>query len=89
MEITYDQSKNAKNIKERCLSFEEVIEFDFETDKFSVDLRKHYGEQREIALGLLNDRVHVLIFIRTEKGLRVVSFRKANKREIGEYAQED
>jgi len=45
-----------------------------------VDLRKHYGEQREIALGLLDGRVHVLILNRTEKGLRVVGFRKANKK---------
>ena len=81
MEITYDQSKNAKNIQERNISFEEVAEFDFETAKFSIDVRKNYGELRRRAIGFLNTRLHALVFLETTKGIRVISFRKANNRE--------
>ena len=81
MEITYDQSKNAKNIQERNISFEEVAEFDFETAKFSIDVRKNYGEIRRRAICFLNTRLHALVFLETTKGIRVISFRKANNRE--------
>ncbi len=88
MEITYDQSKNAKNIQERNISFEEVAEFDFETAKFSIDVRKNYGELRRRAIGFLNTRLHALVFLETTKGIRVISFRKVNKREIEKYEQQ-
>ena len=88
MEITFDQSKKAKNIQERNISFEEVAEFDFETAKFSIDVRKNYRELRGRAIGFLNMRLHALVFLETTKGIRVISFRKVNKREIEKYEQQ-
>lgn len=85
MEIEYDKNKNERNIRERGLSFEEAEYFDFETARFTVDTRKNYGETRIVALGTLYERVHVLVFKKIEGGIRVISFRKANKREINEY----
>jgi uncharacterized protein len=46
MNITYDPAKNDRNIRERGLSFERTIEFDFETAIFWVDTRRDYGEVR-------------------------------------------
>ncbi len=51
MEITYDQAKNRKNLIERNLSFEEVVEFEFEGARLSIDQRKNYGEIRMRAIG--------------------------------------
>jgi uncharacterized DUF497 family protein len=87
MEITYDQSKNLHNIRHRNLSFEEAREFDFETANFTIDRRKNYGEIRRCALGYLGNRLHALVFTETVKGIRVISFRKANRREIESYEQ--
>jgi uncharacterized DUF497 family protein len=39
-------------------------------------------------LGRLNGRVHALVFVETPKGIRVISFRKANPREVRIYEQE-
>ena len=88
MEITYDYSKNRRNLIERNLSFEEVAEFEFEGARLSIDTRKDYGETRIRAIGFLNCRLHSLVFTETEKGIRVISFRKANKREIKEYEKQ-
>jgi len=88
MEIEFDPAKNDKNIRERGLSFERAAEFDFETAIFLVDARKDYGEVRIRSLGLIGDRVHALVFVETPRGIRVISFRKANKREVREYEQE-
>ena len=88
MEIDYDPNKNEKNIRERGLSFEKVREFDFNTAIYYMDDRKDYGEKRIIALGKIHERVHVLVFKGIDNGIRVISFRKANKREVTRYEQE-
>ncbi len=85
MEITYDPVKNARNIQERRLSFERVAEFDFETAVFSMDDRRDYGEIRRRVLGFLENRLHSLVFVETATGIRVVSNRKANMREVRRY----
>ena len=81
MNISYDPTKNAHNIKERGLSFDRAVDFDFETAKIWQDLRKSYPQARFVAIGYLDDRLHVLVFGETARGIRVISFRKANPRE--------
>ncbi|MCK0507946.1 BrnT family toxin [Aromatoleum anaerobium] len=88
MEITFDPAKNARNLADRGLSFERVAEFDFETAVIVVDTRRDYGEVRFRAFGWLDSRLHALVFARVAKGIRVISFRKANKREVRRYEQE-
>jgi uncharacterized DUF497 family protein len=87
VEITYDAAKNARNVEERGLSFEQVQAFDFQSALFVVDDRKEYGEVRYRGLGLVGERVHALVFTETPKGIRVISFRKANRREVKSYEQ--
>ena len=81
MDISFDAIKNARNITIRGLSFERVAAFDFEGAKFWADMRQAYSEPRIVALGYLEDRLHVLVFCETEHGSRVINFRKANTRE--------
>lgn len=85
MKITYDAQKNANNIEARHLSFDQAADFDFETAFIVIDDRRDYQETRYRALGLLNDRVHCLVFTETVDGIRVISFRKANQREVKLY----
>jgi uncharacterized DUF497 family protein len=85
MKIEFDPIKNEKNILERDLSFERVAEFDFTTAQFIIDERKDYGETRFRALGFVKQRLHALVFVETAQGIRVISFRKANKREVKQY----
>lgn len=85
MEVSYDPAKNARNIAERDLSFDRVVDFDFETAKIHEDIRKPYPEPRFVAIGWLDARLHVLCFSPTATGIRVISFRKANSREKRSY----
>jgi uncharacterized DUF497 family protein len=85
MEISFDSVKDARNKTERGLSFESVAEFDFESAYFEVDDRHNYGETRIRALGFFDGRLHALVFVETETGIRVISFRKANSREVKRY----
>lgn len=87
MHITFDPEKNERNVRERNLSFELTAKFEFETAHIQVDSRRAYGENRYIALGRLNGRLHVLCFTETAEGIRVISLRKANDREVKRYAK--
>jgi uncharacterized DUF497 family protein len=88
VQISFDPSKSERNARQRGLSFERAADFDFETAMFQHDVRRAYGENRIRALGLLNGRVHALVFVETAQGIRVISFRKANAREVKRYEQE-
>ena len=87
MRIEFDPAKSAWNLRERGLPFERAAEFDFETALIWIDDRKPYPEVRLAALGLLGGRVHSLVFTETADGIRIISFRKANEREVERYAQ--
>ena len=85
MEITFDPAKNERNVRQRGLSFERAVEFDFNNSLRSIDSRRDYGETRHVAVGYLGQRLHVLCFVETVTRIRVVSFRRANRREMRRY----
>jgi uncharacterized protein len=49
------------------------------------DLRKDYGERRFQALGLIGDRLHMMVFTPRANKAHLISLRKANKREVKRY----
>ena len=85
MGISYDPATNERNIRERKLSFERAADFDFSTAVFNTEFRK--GETRRIAVGYLDGRLHLLCYIPKADGIRVISFRKTNKRESKLYGK--
>jgi len=87
VKVSYDPGKNARNIAERGLSFERAADLDWERASITEDDRKVYPERRFVALGDLDGRLHVLCFTPIEDGIRVISFRKANKREMRRYEE--
>lgn len=60
-----------------------AVDFDFETAATHIERRG--GEDRVVSVGYLRDRLHVLCYLETERGIRVISFRKANEREAKKY----
>ena len=88
MKIAFDPAKNAVNIRDRALAFEDASEFDFSAALIVEDVRCVYPERRFQALGYIEQRVHMLVFSRVAGGIRVISFRKANKREVVRYENE-
>lgn len=87
MRVHFDPIKSERNVRDRGLSFERAAEFDFSSAMVAVDDRKAYGEARYVALGMLDRRLHVLCFTEATEGIRVISFRKANAREVARYAK--
>jgi uncharacterized DUF497 family protein len=88
MRITFDTVKNERNIAERGLSFERVDELAWETAIAREDVRRDYGERRVRVLAHLGKRLHMAVVTYRDGAVHVISFRKANKREITAYENE-
>ena len=87
MSITYDPNKNQINIQKHGLDFEQVYDFDWDSAWIYQDNCYDYDEICYIAYGMLEKRLHFVCFAETDVGIRVISFRKANKREVKSYEQ--
>lgn len=85
MKTTYDSDKNDTNVIKHGVSFEQVYEFDWDSAVIYEDSRKDYGEERRIALGFIGKRLHVLVYTPRRDTVRIISLRKANKRERKAY----
>jgi hypothetical protein len=89
MAVTFDPEKNARNIAERGLSFERVVELEWDTALIVEDTRSDYGEPRLLVMALLDGRLHAAVVTPRGEDLRVISFRKANRREVRLYGEKD
>ncbi|WP_245593829.1 BrnT family toxin [Comamonas badia] len=87
VEISYDAAKSERNVAMRGIAFDAAAQFDFQGAVYVADNRRDYGEVRWRALGPLAGRVHALVFTETARGVRVISLRKANAREVKRYEQ--
>lgn len=85
IEIKFNPKKNQQNIEDRGISFDIANGFEWDSALVIEDTRKDYGEPRYSAIGLIDDRLHVLVFTPRNEAIRVISLRKANKREVKRY----
>ncbi len=85
MRLTWDETKNDANRQKHGVAFEDAVDFVWETAVINLDLRREYGERRWSAMGLLDGRLHNLVFTWREDSVRIISLRKANDRELKNY----
>ena len=85
MRLSFDPAKNDRNIAERGLSFELLLALDWDTAVTIEDTRKDYGETRLRVMARLGGRLHVAVISRRGDATHVISFRKANKKEVKLY----
>jgi len=85
MKITFDPRKNDDNIHERQLSFDEVSKLEWSSAVILEDVRKDYGERRFRVFGYIEERLYAVVFTPREDAVHVISFRKANTREVKQY----
>ena len=74
-------------MEKHAVSFETVKTFEFETALVATDDRKDYGEVREVAFGLIGERLHTMVFTMRDAVCHLISLRKSNRREIETYVE--
>jgi uncharacterized DUF497 family protein len=85
MDVSFDSAKSEKTLRERGISFEFAAGFEWVSALIVEDFRRDYGERRFQALGLIENRLHMLVFTPRANKAHVISLRKANEREIKRY----
>jgi hypothetical protein len=87
MEISFDPVKSDRNVTDRGLPFTLLEQMDWSGAVIKEDVRKTYGERRYLALGMIGDRLHAVVFTPRAGKVHVISLRKANQREVKDYEQ--
>ena len=85
MPFVWDPAKAARNFAKHGISFEDAWEFDWAGAVVVDRSRRVDGERRQAAIGLLHRRVCTLIFTDRPDGVRLISFRRANRSEEKVY----
>ena len=84
----WDEKKNRQNIKKHGLDFVDAEEMFRGLLLVWPDVREDYGENRWTGIGKIRGRIAVVAF--TDRGpetIRIISLRKANRRESKTYEE--
>ena len=87
MDIQFDPCKNISNQAKHGVSLEWASQFERSSAVTWVDDQNVYGEIRFVALGYIGLRLYVLVYTVRQSCCRIISLRKANRREVALYAQ--
>jgi uncharacterized DUF497 family protein len=87
MEYEWDEEKAKANLAKHKVDFSDATEFNWETAIETYDDRSDYGEGRWIALGFIRDKLYVLVYTLRSDKIRLISLRKATKRERRFYEE--
>ena len=85
MKYEWDKNKAKTNQERHKVAFESVYKFCWDDAIIGEDTRKDYKETRYRALAPIEDRLHLLAYTMREEMVRVISLRRANKREFNYY----
>jgi len=81
MEFEWDSIKSERNRRERGLGFEVAIHALNQVIENKADHRQDYGEKRMLAKCRHEDEILMIVYTMREGLCRIISVRRANKRE--------
>ena len=92
-EFEWNEAKNRENVRKHGISFDSAISLFQHNHLVSLDQRFDYGEDRWIAIGWIGPVLGVVIYtisldVSGISILRIISARKASRREQMLYEQE-
>ena len=87
MRIEFDPTKDAANKTKHGVSLAMADELDWEAALVWVDDRFEYNEMRMIALAPKTAILYYVAFVDRGEVRRVISLRRANRREVKHYVE--
>ncbi|HAT49465.1 MAG: BrnT family toxin [Nitrospirae bacterium] len=85
MNIEFDIAKDIANQGKHGESLNAARDIDWGSAIVSQDRRHNYGEIRQVGFAPIGNRVFCVVFVDRGDIRRIISLRKANKREIRDY----
>jgi len=87
MSIEFDPAKDAANQAKHGISLALAGELDWEAALVWIDERLDYPELRMIALAPKTEILYYVAFVDRGEARRIISLRRANRREVKHYVQ--
>jgi uncharacterized DUF497 family protein len=84
---TWTEAKRSSNLVKHGVDLAIAERFDFVTAVIIEDDSEPYGEQREVAIGWIDDGLYVYVYTLRGDEDHAISLRKANPRERRRYAE--
>jgi len=86
MEFEWDSKKAESNFRKHGVRFKSATAVFADKNRLTaIDDRKDYKEERYTTLGIIEGRLYVVIYTTTSEAIRIISARKANKKERKRY----
>lgn len=89
MEIDFDPGKDVANITKHGVSLVDATRIEWDTLRAVRDERSDYSEARMIGYALIGVRLYCVVYTDRDEKRRVISLRKANKREVRAYVHKN
>ncbi|HEY3777559.1 MAG TPA: BrnT family toxin [Rhizomicrobium sp.] len=80
MELEWDDEKNRANRAKHGLDFEDARNLDWDTAMYVEDTRFEYPDRRYWAFAMKDGRLHMVAFCLRAASVRIISFRKPNRK---------
>jgi uncharacterized protein len=87
MQIEFDPAKDASNQAKHGVSLALAAELEWDDALVWVDTRYEYGELRMIALAPEINVLYYVAFVDRGEVRRIISLRRANRREVKHYVE--
>ncbi len=87
MDVEWDQRKRVRNLVKHGVDFTAIEGFDWDAVLTREDTRSAYDETRFVSISLAGDRLYVAVWTERGANRRLISLRKANKREGAIYVR--
>jgi uncharacterized DUF497 family protein len=87
MDIEFDPAKGEINRLKHGVTLDLAARMEWDTAITWPDTRQDYGEDRQCGIGYIGLRLYFVGFVDRDPKRRIISLRKANKREENRYAK--
>ena len=86
MQFEWDNVKNSACFERRGFDFAYALRAFLDPRRIvAQDRRRDYGEDRYRLLGTVDGRAYVIVYTLRGSSIRIISARKANRREVTDY----
>jgi len=85
MDYEWDEAKREANRIKHGVDFATAADFDWNRAIHTTDARRHYGEVRTQSVAPIAQRLFVMVWTMRAVKIRIISLRKANRREVTSY----
>ena len=86
MNFEWEEAKSEACFTQRGFDFAYAAQAFFDPNRImNTDTRHSYGEERHQLMGMIGQRLFVVVYTQRHDATRLISARKANQRELAHY----